>query len=158
MTTASGRVLYGGRGIEPDVAQKPAEFGLLRARINEAAFFFVRQLVAGKVAGLESYKIDKQDHRLSFPSDTLLINDKVLETFKQFAVTLKESGLSAENVNSAADYARTRIREELATATHSNEAGAQVLLEVDPQVRKALEVMPEARRLSNNCWCKSRDG
>ena len=39
-----------------------------------------------------------------------------------------------------------RIREELATANHSNEAGVQVLLENDPQVLKAIEVMPEAEK------------
>src|SRR5688572_564772 len=55
-----GRTLYGGRGIEPDVNVKPAEFGTARARINDAAFFFVRQLVAGKIAGFENYKVEKQ--------------------------------------------------------------------------------------------------
>ena len=49
-----GRVLYGGRGIEPDVRIDPAKPMPARGRINEAAFFFVRQLVAGKVAGFES--------------------------------------------------------------------------------------------------------
>jgi len=61
VTTANGRVLYGGRGIEPDVVVKPVENNVLRFRVNEAAFFFVRQLVAGKVPGLESYKIEKQE-------------------------------------------------------------------------------------------------
>ncbi len=154
ITTANGRVFYGGRGIEPDVAVKPLEFGALRFRINEAAFFFVRQLVAGKVAGLESYRIDRQDHRLTFGQDTLQINDRLFEAFRQFAANSKEAGLSVENINSMAGHARTRLREELATATHSNEAGVQVLLEVDPQVLKALELMPEAKRLSEQVVAK----
>ena len=148
VTTANGRVLYGGRGIEPDVVAKASENGALRFRINEAAFFFVRQLVAGKVAGFESYRVEKQDHRLSFAPDSLQVSDKLFEAFRQYAAGSKDAGLTAENINNLADHARTRIREELATATHSNEAGVQVLLEADPQVLKAVEVMPEAKRLA----------
>jgi hypothetical protein len=48
------------------------------------------------------------------------------------------------------DYVKTRLREELATANYSNEAGSQVLLEVDPQVLKAIEVLPEAKKLAEN--------
>ncbi len=71
-----------------------------------------------------------------------------MAAFRQYAVALKDSGLTAENINGLLDHARTRVREELATATHSSEAGSQVLLEVDPQILKAIEVMPEAKRLS----------
>lgn len=148
VTTANGRTLYGGRGIEPDIAVKPPENGALRFRVNEAAFFFVRQLVAGKVSGFENYKTEKQDHRLTFPPDSLTVSDKLFESFRQYTLAAKDAGLTAENINALADHARTRIREELATATHSNEAGVQVLLEVDPQVLKAIDVMPEAKRLS----------
>lgn len=148
VTTAGGRVLYGGRGIEPDVVVKPAENGALRARINEAAFHFVRHLVAGNIAGFENYRVEKQDHKLSFPPDSIQVTDKLFEAFRQFTAADRESGLTAENLNSGADHARVRIREELATAMHSNEAGVQVLLETDPQVLKALAVMPEALRLS----------
>lgn len=148
VTTANGRVLYGGRGIEPDVVVKPVDNNALRFRVNEAAFFFVRQLVAGKIGGLENYKVEKQDHRLSFPADSIQISDKVFEAFKQYTLATKDSGLTVESVSALADYARTRLREELATATHSNEAGVQVLLEVDPQVLKAVESMSEAKRLA----------
>ena len=55
--------------------------------------------------------------------------------------------VTTDDITALADHARLRIREELATATHSNEAGAQVLLEADPQVLKAIEVMPESKKL-----------
>ena len=147
VTTANGRVLYGGRGIEPDVRVPAIEYNALRFRINDAAFYFVRQLVAGKIAGFENYKVDKQNQSLTVASNTLLVNDKLFEAFRNYTVNDKASGLSAENLNGQVDFAKTRIREELATANHSNEAGIQVLLEVDPQVLKAIESMPEARRM-----------
>lgn len=146
VTTANGRVLFGGRGIEPDVKVAPLTFTPLRARLNEAAFFFVRQLVAGKVAGLENYRVEKQNFAMALLPGELPVNDRLVEAFKAYTVSVKENGLTAENINGQLDYARSRLREELATANHSTEAGSQVLLEVDPQVLKAIEAMGDARR------------
>lgn len=148
ITTPDGRTLYGGRGIEPDVKTKALEFTPLRFRINDAAFFFVRQLVAGKVAGFESYKVEKQNHLMDFQLGAFQINDKLFEAFRNFTIVEKANGLTAENIAAEADFARTRLRLELATANNSNEAGIRVLLEVDPQVLKAMEVMPDARKLA----------
>jgi carboxyl-terminal processing protease len=148
VTLPDGRVLYGGRGIEPDVVVKPLEYNALRYRINDAVFYFVRKLVAGKVAGFENYRVDKQNHQVTLPSNALEINDRLFETFRDQAIAISENGLSADNINGQADYVKMRLREELATANYSNEAGIQVLLESDPQVLRAIAVMPDAQRLS----------
>jgi carboxyl-terminal processing protease len=147
VTLPDGRTLYGGCGIEPDVNAKPLNFGAARARINDAAFFFVRQLVAGKVAGFEAYKVEKQNQLHTVQPMSFPITDKLFEAFRNSAVAVKENGLTAENIAAEADYARTRLRQEIATANYSNEAGIQVLLEKDPQVVKATESMAIARRL-----------
>ncbi len=144
VTTANGRVLYGGRGIEPDVVVEGSEFSAVRGRLNEAAFFFVRQLVAGRVGGFESYKVEKQSFRATLSNGDFVISDKLYDAFRSFAAADKDNGLTAENISSQADYARKRLREELATANYSTEAGTQVLLEADPQILKAIEVMPKA--------------
>ncbi len=147
VTMPDGRVLYGGRGIEPDVVIPQPNVNPLRGRINEAAFFFVRQLVAGKVAGLENYRADKQNFRTLVQANDLTINDRIFEAFRTASAADKELGLTAENITSQADYAKVRLREELATANYSNEAGVQVLLESDPQVLKAIETIPQASSL-----------
>jgi carboxyl-terminal processing protease len=147
VTTAGGRVFYGGQGITPDIKVPGLAFTPLRFRINEAAFFFTRQLVNGKIEGLESYKVDRQDSRHVLQANDLQVTDKIVEAFRAFVEKDKESGLSIENVNSQLDYAKTRLREELATANYSGEAGQQVLLEADPQILKAIDAMPEARKL-----------
>jgi carboxyl-terminal processing protease len=114
------------------------------------AFFFVRQMVAGKIAGFEGYKVEKQSHAMDIPPGKFQIDDRMFEAFKAFAASDKENGLSTANIDAEAEFARTRLRLELATANYSNEAGIRVLLEVDPQVLKAIEVMPEARMLSDS--------
>ena len=142
--TANGRVLYGGRGIEPDVVVQPLAASPLRGRISEAAFFFVRQLVAGKVAGFENFKVEKQSFKQVVLPAEFTISDKLFEAFRSFAAGDNANGLTAANIVSQADYARMRLREELATANYSTEAGVQVLLEADPQILKAIETMPKA--------------
>ncbi len=145
VTLPDGRVLYGGRGIEPDVKVPADEFTPTRVRINDAAFFFVRSLVGGRVAGFENYRVDKQNFQLRVVPGSFEISDQLFDTFVKATVAESASGLSAENLAADAAYARMRLREELATANHSNEAGFQVLLESDPQVLKAVESMNEAR-------------
>ncbi len=148
--TAGGRLFYGGRGIEPDLKVSALAFNPLRTRIAESAFFFVRQVVAGKVAGLENYQIEKQKtgHVLQ-PSD-YEINDRIIEAFREFVARDKESGLSPDNLNSQLDFAKMRLRDELVTAAYSTELGQQVLLEQDPQVLKAIDALPEAKKLAEN--------
>ena len=57
--TAAGRVFYGGGGITPDIESKLPAGSLVRNRIIDEAFYFTRQLAAGVVPGLESYRIEK---------------------------------------------------------------------------------------------------
>ena len=147
VTLPDGRTLFGGRGIEPDVKVAPQEFNAARARLNDAAFFFVRQLVAGRIAGFESYKVEKQSHRGDVSPGEFAVTDKLFEAFRNYTVSIKASGLSAENIDREAEYARTRLRQEIATANNSNEAGIRVLLEADPQVVKAADLIPDARKL-----------
>ena len=152
--TAGGRVFYGGRGIDPDIIASPENYSTLRARLSEESFFFVRQLIAGKISGLESFKTGKQNFNLTIKQTDFLVGEKLLDAFKNFVVSDKESGLTAENINGQIDYAKSRIRAELATANYSSEAGQQALLETDPQIMKAIESVPEARKLEQNIFAK----
>ncbi|HUF04557.1 MAG TPA: S41 family peptidase [Aridibacter sp.] len=145
--TAGDRVFYGGRGIEPDIEVKSLGYTPARARINQAAFFFVRQLVAGRIRGFEGLKTGKQTFQNTVPEGGLQISDQLYESFVNFAVADGENGLSRANVAAEPEYARAKLKEQLATARYSSEAGQQVFAEQDPQVLKAIESIPDARKL-----------
>jgi carboxyl-terminal processing protease len=147
IATTNGRMFKSGVGVEPDIKASPLPFSLARYRINEAAFFFTRQLVSGKISGIESYRVEKQKFDGMLKQDDFLITDKIFDAFQDFIAKNKDNALSIENVRAEAEYAKTRLREELATANYSSEAGQQVILEKDPQVLKAIEIMPEAIKL-----------
>lgn len=152
VTTPDGRTLYGGRGIEPDVKVATPDASPLKSRIGEAAFFFVRQLVAGRISGLESYKTEKQNFKQVVGAGDLAVNEKLFDAFRSFAAAEKANGLSVDNINSQSDYAKARIRQELATSNYSNEAGIQVFLETDPFVVKAIESMPQAGKITETAF------
>jgi len=148
--TAAGRVFYGGGGITPDIDVKPLTFSPLRNLIIEAAFQFTRQLAAGLVPGLESYKVEKVQYGKSAKAGDYPINDRVIEAFRNFVRTDALSHLTAARLDEELDFVKLRLREEIVTAAYSNDAGARVMLDSDPQVLRALEALPEAKRLAES--------
>jgi carboxyl-terminal processing protease len=148
--TAAGRIFYGGGGITPDIDVKPVTFSPLKNRIAEAAFQFTRRLAAGMVPGLESYKVDRVQYGKNAKATDYPINDRVLEAFRNFVRTDTASQLSPAQLDEEPDFVKLRLREEIVTAAYSNDAGARILLDSDPQVLRALEALPDAKRLAES--------
>jgi carboxyl-terminal processing protease len=148
--TAAGRVFYGGGGITPDIDVKPLTFSPLRNRIAEAAFQFTRQLAAGVVPGLESYKVETVQYGKNAKATDYPINERVIEAFRNFVRTDTLSHLTPAQLDEEIDFVKLRLREEIVTAAFSNDAGARVLLDSDPQVLRALEALPDAKRLAES--------
>jgi carboxyl-terminal processing protease len=148
--TAGGRVFYGGGGITPDIEVKPLDVtSPARLKIFEAAFHFTRELAAGQVAGLENYRVEKVLYGQHPRATDLPVTDRVLEAFREFVRKDAETyALTPAQLEAEADYARLRIREEIVTAAYGNEAGLRAVLEGDPQLLRALEAFPDARRLA----------
>jgi carboxyl-terminal processing protease len=152
VTTAGGRVFYGGGGITPDYTVKPLDVtSPVRARIYEEAFYFTRQLVGGQIAGLESYRVNAEPQfgRNPRPSD-MPVTDKVLEAFREFVKRDAEAGLKPAQIDRELDYVKLRIREDIVNAAYGGDAAARFLLDSDPQLTRALELLPEARTLAAN--------
>lgn len=148
--TAAGRVFYGGGGITPDIDVKPLTFTPVRNRIAEAAFQFTRQLAAGLVPGLEAYKVEKVLYGRNPKAVDYPTNDRVLEAFRAFVRIDTESQLTNAQLDEDIEFVKLRLREEIITAAFSNDAGARVLLDSDPQVLRALEALPDAKRLAES--------
>ncbi len=148
--TAAGRIFYGGGGITPDIEVKPLSFTPNRNRIAEAAFQFTRQLAAGRVPGLETYKVEQVQYGRNPKNGDYAITDRVVEAFRAFVRTDTESQLTLAQLDEDLDFVKLRLREEIVTAAFSNDAGARVLLDSDPQVLRALEALPDAKRLAES--------
>src|SRR5215813_8783883 len=148
--TAAGRVFYGGGGITPDIEIKPLAATPLRQRIAESAFYFTRQLAAGAVSGLESYKVEKVLYGRAVKPGDYPITDRVIDAFKEFVRSDSLSGFTPAQLDEEIEFAKLRLREEIITAAFSNDAGARILLDSDPQVLRAVEALPDAKRLAES--------
>jgi carboxyl-terminal processing protease len=149
-------VFYGGGGITPDIEVKEPATTPLRLRIAEAAFQFTRQLAAGVLPGLESYKVEKVQYGKNARPADFPITDRVLEAFRNYVRTQPENQLQPAQIDEELEFAKVRLRQEIITAAFSNDAGARVLLDSDAQVLRALEALPDAKRLAdsarNSVW------
>jgi carboxyl-terminal processing protease len=148
--TAVGRVFYGGGGITPDIEVKEPVNTPARLRLAEAAFYFTRQLVAGIVPGLESYRVEKVQYGKNAKATDFPITDRVVEAFRNFVRTQPDFQVQPAQIDEELDFAKLRLRQEIVTAAFSNDAGARVLLDSDTQVLRALEALPDAKRLADS--------
>jgi len=148
--TAAGRVFYGGGGITPDIEARPLTGTAVRGRIIEAGFMFTRMLAAGKIPGLESYRVDRVNYGRSPRATDYPINDRVLEAFRNFVRKDQAQRLQPAQVDSDLEFVKLRLREEIVTAAYGADAGQRVLLESDPQVLRSIGVLPDAKRLAES--------
>ena len=148
--TAVGRVFYGGGGITPDIEVKEPANTPARLRIAEAAFHFTRQLAAGVMTGLESYKVDTVQYWKNAKPADYPITDRVVEAFRNFVRTQPDFHVLPAQIDEELEFTKLRLRQEIITASFSNDAGARVLLDSDQQVLRALEALPDAKRLADN--------
>ena len=147
--TAAGRVFYGGGGITPDIEARGLTASPVRGRIIEAAFFFNRQLTAGKITGFESYRIDKVDYDHSPKAADYPLTDRLLEAFRNY-VRKEQPRLLIPQIDADLDFVKLRWRYEMVTAAFGGDAGQRVLLESDPQALRAINVLPDAKRLAES--------
>jgi carboxyl-terminal processing protease len=156
--TAAGRVFYGGGGITPDIESKLPAGSLARNRIIDETFYFTRQLTAGVIAGLESYRVDKVQYGRSPKATDYAITDQVLEAFRNYVKTDANAGLTLAQIEAELDFVKLRLREQMITAAYGADDGIRVLLDNDPQVMRAIEALPDAKRLAESVRSAASQG
>jgi carboxyl-terminal processing protease len=159
--TDLGRAVYGGGGITPDVEIKSPESGPIRGRLFFGVFDFARQLVSGQISGLREYWIPETHYVRSRISpddvDRYPVNDKVIAAFRQHISTRPHFRVTDEQFSTNLPIIRTWLKREIITAAFGPEAGEQVYLADDLQMRKAIESLPEAQRLLADSTRRARE-
>ena len=150
LRTDLGRLVFGGGGITPDIEIKPAPQS---SRLFYGTFSFVRQLVAGQIAGLREYKISETRHKSKLTGEDLSrypVTDQLIAALRQYLASKRDFNVTDEFFNSKLDYIRAQLRREIMTAALGLEAGEQAYLPDDVQFRKAVESLDQARMLADN--------
>jgi carboxyl-terminal processing protease len=150
--TDTGRKVYGGGGIQPDVLVKfPASEGELQRTWIESVFQFSRALVAGRISGLSEFKVDVPcDHKHRLVARDYPVNDKVLAAFKTFLREHKEFKADETRIDKDGDWLKRRIRYEVATAAFGEANARAALADGDVQLQRAVAELPRAKALSDD--------
>lgn len=147
--TAGGRVFYGGGGITPDIEVKPVDYSPpARLRIVESAFLFTRELAAGQVPGLESYRIEQRQPGTAPRPNEYPVTERVIEAFRNFVKRDPELRLTVSQINADLEIVKLRLREEILIAIYGVETATRIMLDSDPQLLRAVEALPDAKRLA----------
>lgn len=150
--TDSGRLVYGGGGISPDVAVKADTITIEQDRVQRKlanpVFAFALDVAHGRVKGFESYRVDKPirfDYDIKksdFP-----ITEPLYQAFKGFAAAKYK--LNGEIIDKERAFVERALRAELVTAAYGSTASLQVFNEADTQLSKAIELLPQAKQLAS---------
>jgi carboxyl-terminal processing protease len=152
VSTDTGRTVYGGGGITPDVIVKPQTFSSLQLKLSDATFAFARHLAAGLIPGLVNYRIERTDYRHQLRDSDFPITDKVVAAFREFLKANTQFASLESAVTPHLDFVKNQIRQHLVTAAYGTEAGFRVQLATDPQLLRAIEAVPQAVELAQRAW------
>ena len=78
------------------------------------------------------------------------ITDRVIEAFRNFVRTQPDFHVTPAQIDEELEFTKLRLRQEIITAAFSQDAGSRIVLDSDIQVLRALEALPDAKRLADN--------
>ncbi|HSE33855.1 MAG TPA: S41 family peptidase [Pyrinomonadaceae bacterium] len=149
--TAGGRLVYGG-GITPDQVGlvEPRVFTPLQQRLIHPVFGFVREAIAGRLQGFESLKLTRMpDFTHGLESSDLIVDNRLFDLFKEYVAKNRGTFKFADaQLERQRDFLKRQIRYDLAVAWYGIVRAQRVFISDDPQVLKAIELVPQARELS----------
>ena len=147
--TDTGRPVYGGGGITPDEQVKPATATTPQLRLRDPIFFFARELANGRVPGFDKYKVDRPiEFGHDLEANDFPITDAVFAAFKDYVARDANWKVFTPQLDRSRAFIETQLRFSLATAAYGTVSALQVVTREDPQVAKAVEVVPRARDLA----------
>ncbi len=139
--TDSGRQVFGGGGITPDVVvptPKPNEF---QSRLYRRDVFFPLEVGVG---GFTRYYLALRP--APKVTRSFEVTEAVLNEFRHY-LDQKNVPYSEAEIQGNRDWIARKIKKELFMSVFGIDEAFRVELDFDPQVAKAIEVIPEARAL-----------
>ena len=129
--TASGRVVYGGGGIAPDLEFEPQKYEEIERRLERDGLFF-------------SFAIDySTKHKVT---RDIKITDDVIAEFKKLLAD-REFEYEDENFAGSRDYINKALLRELISKNFGRKEMYRVLLELDPEFQEVRNIFKKATSL-----------
>ena len=132
--TDSGRTVYGGGGIAPDVKVEPPKSTPFEDILLEHNAF---------LGFTEEYMAHRNVNK------DFQVDDAVLGDFKQYLAS-KNIEYTPQELNANLDWVKTNIKSKLFTTQFGQTAGLKVEAEWDPMIQQATSLMPQAAQLEQH--------
>ena len=151
LKTDTGRAVYGGGGITPDESVNPRTINLSQRRLLSPTFAFTRELVNGRIRGFDSSKlVGPIKFRYDLQPEDYKVTDAMFRAFRDFVAADPAFKVTTAMVDRNRAFLENEIRFNLVTAAHGRVIGDRVFItSADPQVSKAVDVLPKARDLTS---------
>ena len=148
--TDTGRAVYGGGGISPDETVGPRLVNLTQRRLLSPTFAFTRDLVNGRIRGFETSRIAGGiNFRHDLGPEEFRVTDAMFRAFRDFVASDPAYKISAATVDRYRSFLESELRFNIVTAAYGRVMGDRVfIITDDPQVSKAVDVLPKARDLA----------
>lgn len=146
--TETGREVYGGGGISPDVKVDAVQQNKFMDLLNsEYAFFdFAKHFTAVDERKVQAVDATGPTQKLVTIDHKFEVDDKVLQDFKDLLKKDKILFTDAEFQENL-PFIKNQIKQEVFSTVWGSEEGYKIAANNDPQVLKALEIMPKAEAL-----------
>ncbi|NOT60967.1 MAG: S41 family peptidase [Acidobacteria bacterium] len=158
--TDTGRQMYGGGGIEPDIKLGNADDGALTTTgIFEATFLFTRELVNGQVPGFANYKLGSIDFDSKLKGSEFQVSDDLLKAWQTYLLGLAKDypgyGLTQQKLDESKVWARKFIRSDVLLAAYGTDRRDQVVSDLDLQLQRAIQELPNAAALAEKARARN---
>jgi carboxyl-terminal processing protease len=152
--TDTGRAVYGGGGIDPDLKIEAPAFTDAQGTIwTTGLFMFVRELMAGRIAAAPDFKreaieFDHQPREAEF-----VIKDEIMKAYHEFMADFlaknPEINLTMKAVDENSEWARQKIREEVLIAAYGVDTQKRMMMDTDTQLQRAIAEIPQSAQLAD---------
>jgi carboxyl-terminal processing protease len=147
--TDTGRAVYGGGGITPDEVVTPRTVTPAQQRIVDPVFAFALELTAGRIQGFDAYQVQRAiDFDRDLRPTDYPVTDALYKSFKDFVARKPAFKLTPAQLDRDRAYIELRLRYELTTAAYGAITSLQVFNTDDPQIARAVDLLPRARELA----------
>jgi carboxyl-terminal processing protease len=146
--TLTDRPVFGGDGILPDESVKSDTITDRQAALLDPLFYFAAEVMNEPPAGRDIFQtITFSPGKRIQPGD-IVVTDDLLSRFYDFARRRSAGRYAIDDLTAESAFIRLRLRYNLVMASHGPLGAAQVLIENDPQIARALAVLPRAAQLA----------
>jgi carboxyl-terminal processing protease len=148
--TDTGRPVYGGGGIAPDESVKAKAITGAQRRLLSPLFAFTRELVNGRVPNISDYRVSGGiNFDREFQPGEFAISEPIFKAFKEFVAGDPAFKALIPLVDHNRSFIDLQLRFNIVTAAYGRVMADRVFVTTDdPQVAKAVDVLPRARDLA----------